>query len=199
MTKKRAFLPGEWRARDWCLGVTSVGTVGRLLPAPPAAYTGDGRDIRVAAPGRTGFSPLDATMFAIPRRLRQASLLLALCAAGYAHAAPPEPVVTALGTKALPDMPGKEILMLQVDYPPGAADPLHRHDAHAMVYVLEGSVVMGVKGGKEVTLKPGETFYEGPQDVHTVGRNASKTRPARFVVFLLKDQGKPALIPLQHP
>lgn len=138
-------------------------------------------------------------MFAIPHRLRQASLLLALYAAAHAHAGAPDPVVTALTTRALPDMPGKEILVLQVDYAPGAADPLHRHDAHAMVYVLEGSIVMGVKGGKEVTLKPGDTFYEGPQDVHTVGRNASKTRPAKFVVFLLKDQGKPALIPLQHP
>jgi quercetin dioxygenase-like cupin family protein len=138
-------------------------------------------------------------MHIIDRRLRQASLLLVLCAAAQSYAAPPEPVVKTVATQALADMPGKEILMLTVDYPPGAADPLHRHDAHAMVYVLEGTIVMGVKGGKELTLKQGQTFYEGPQDVHTVGRNASKTRPARFVVFLLKDQGKPALIPLEHP
>jgi quercetin dioxygenase-like cupin family protein len=108
----------------------------------------------------------------------------------------PDPIVTPLTTRALPDQPGKEVLMLLVEYPPGGADPVHRHDAHAFVYVLEGSIVMGVKGGKEVTLTPGQTFYEGPQDIHTVGRNASKEKPAKFVVFLLKEVGKPALIPV---
>jgi quercetin dioxygenase-like cupin family protein len=78
-------------------------------------------------------------------------------------------------------------------YPPGAVDPVHRHDAHAMVYVVEGSIIMGVKGGKEVTLNPGDTFYEGPNDLHTVGRNASNTKPARFVVFLVKRQNAPVL------
>jgi len=109
----------------------------------------------------------------------------------------PQPIVTPLMTKALPDMPGKEALMITVDYPPGAADPIHRHDAHAFVYVLEGSIVMQVQGGKEVTLTPGETYYEGPNDLHTVGRNASKTKPAKFVVVLIKKQGAPALIPVQ--
>jgi quercetin dioxygenase-like cupin family protein len=89
--------------------------------------------------------------------------------------------------------------MLTVDFPPGAVDPLHRHDAHGFIYVLEGSIVMGVKGGREQTLGPGQTFYEGPHDVHTVGRNASKTQPAKFVVFLLKDKGKPAVIPVKQP
>jgi quercetin dioxygenase-like cupin family protein len=98
--------------------------------------------------------------------------------------------------QALSDAPGKEVMMLTVDYAPGAADPVHRHDAHGFVYVLEGTIVMGVEGGKEKTLRAGETFYEGPRDVHTVGRNASKTKPARFVVFLLKDKDKPALIPV---
>jgi len=87
--------------------------------------------------------------------------------------------------------------MLLVEYPPGSADPIHRHEADAFVYVLEGSVIMQVKGGKEVTLTPGQTFYEGPNDVHTVGRNASKTKPAKFVVFLVKKEGAPALIPLK--
>ena len=97
----------------------------------------------------------------------------------------------------LPDVPGKDALMLVVDYPPGAADPLHRHDASAFVYVLEGSIVMQVKGGKEVTLTPGQTFYEGPDDIHTVGRNASQTKPAKFVVVLIKNKGAPALIPVK--
>jgi quercetin dioxygenase-like cupin family protein len=122
-----------------------------------------------------------------------------LAAGTQAHAAPPGPAVTALMTKALEDYPGKEVLMITVDFPPGAVDPLHRHDAHGFIYVLEGSIVMGVKGGKEQTLTPGQTFYEGPKDLHTVGRNASKTKPAKFLVFLLKDKNKPAVIPVKEP
>lgn len=114
-------------------------------------------------------------------------------AAHPAHA--PEPVVTQVMTQALPDYPGKEALILTVEYPPGGADPVHRHDAHGFVYVLEGHIVMGVAGGPQVKLGPGETFHEGPRDIHTVGRNASQTEPAKFVVFLLKDAGKPALLP----
>ena len=138
-------------------------------------------------------------MHAFIRRLSHAGLVLAMCAAAPSRAAAPDPIVTSLMSKALSDAPGKEVLMITVDYPPGGADPVHRHDAHGFIYVLEGSIVMGVKGGKEVTLKPGQTFYEGPQDLHTVGRNASKTRPAKFLVFLLKETGKPAVIPVQHP
>lgn len=100
-------------------------------------------------------------------------------------------------TQPLPEYPGKEVEMIVVDYAPGGADPVHRHDAHGFVYVLEGSIVMGVKGGKEVTLKAGETFHEGPNDIHTVGRNASKTQPAKFVVFLIKKQGAPILTPVK--
>src|SRR5215204_409851 len=72
-----------------------------------------------------------------------------------------------------------------------------RHNAHAFVYVLEGSIVMQLKGGKEVTLRPGQTFYEGPDDVHIVGRSADKTKPAKFVVFLIKDKGAPVLVPVK--
>src|SRR3954468_14375328 len=103
--------------------------------------------------------------------------------------------VTPLMSRDLPDFPGKEGRMITVVYPPGASDPIHRHNAHAFVYVLEGSIVMQVKGGKEVTLTPGQTFYEGPNDIHVVGRNASTTKPARFVVVLLKDKGAPVLVP----
>jgi quercetin dioxygenase-like cupin family protein len=103
--------------------------------------------------------------------------------------------VTSLLSKDLPDFPGKEGLMIAVEYPPGASDPVHRHNAHAFLYVLEGSIIMQVKGGKEVTLTPGQTYYEGPKDIHVVGRNASKTKPARFIVFLVKDKGAPVLIP----
>src|SRR5262245_52127128 len=98
-------------------------------------------------------------------------------------------------TKALVDAPGHEVEMMTVEYGPGGADPIHRHDAQAFVYVLEGTVEMQVKGGELVTLKPGQTFYEAPDDVHIVGRNASKTKPAKFVVMLIKKQGAPALIP----
>jgi quercetin dioxygenase-like cupin family protein len=106
-----------------------------------------------------------------------------------------EAQVTPLMSKDLPEFPGKESLMISVVYPPGASDPIHRHNAHAFLYVLEGSVVMQVKGGKEVTLTPGQTFYEGPNDVHVVGRNASNTKPAKFIVFLVKDKGAPVLVP----
>jgi quercetin dioxygenase-like cupin family protein len=108
---------------------------------------------------------------------------------------PKDAKVTPLLSKDLTDFPGKEGLMITVEYPPGASDPIHRHNAHAFVYVLEGSIVMQVRGGKEVTLTPGQTFYEGPTDVHVVGRNASQTKPAKFVVFLVKDKGAPVLVP----
>ena len=98
----------------------------------------------------------------------------------------------------LADYPGKEGLMLEVSYPPGAQDMVHRHDAHAFVYVLEGQIIMQVKGQPAVTLKAGQTFYEGPTDVHVVGRNASSTEPARFVVVLLKAKGAPVLTPVKE-
>jgi len=106
-----------------------------------------------------------------------------------------EAKVTDLMSKDLPNFPGKEGLMITVDYPPGSVDPIHRHNANAFVYVLEGTIVMQVRGGKEVTLTAGQTFYEGPDDIHTVGRNASKTKPAKFVVFLVKNQGAPVFVP----
>ena len=109
----------------------------------------------------------------------------------------PQAKVTSLMSKDVPEAPGKEALMIMVEYPPGSSDPIHRHNAHALVYVLEGSIVMQVKGGQQVTLKPGQTFYEGPDDVHVVGRNASKTKPAKFVVVLIKDKGAPVVVPVE--
>lgn len=103
--------------------------------------------------------------------------------------------VTEVMAKDLTELPGKEVLMIMVEYPPNGVDPIHRHNAHAYVYVLEGTIVMQVKGGKEVTLTPGQTFYEGPDDVHVVGRNASKTKPAKFLVVLVKDKSAPVLVP----
>ena len=106
-----------------------------------------------------------------------------------------EAKVTPLFSKDLADFPGKEGVMITVEYPPGSSDPIHRHHAHAFVYVLEGGIVMQLRGGKEITLTPGQTFYEGPDDVHVVGRNASQTKPAKFVVFLIKDKGAPIVVP----
>jgi quercetin dioxygenase-like cupin family protein len=108
-----------------------------------------------------------------------------------------QPTVTSLMSQALTDLPGKEGLMITVEYAPGGSDPIHRHHAHAFLYVLEGTVVMQVQGGPPVTLTPGQTFYEGPNDVHIVGRNASSTQPAKFLVFLVKAQGAPVLVPVQ--
>jgi len=108
-----------------------------------------------------------------------------------------ETKVTSLMSKDLPESPGKEMLMILVEHPPGGASPVHRHNAHAMVYVLEGSVMMQVKGGKQVTLTPGQSFYEAPDDIHVIDRNASTTKPAKFVVVLIKDKGAPALVPVK--
>jgi quercetin dioxygenase-like cupin family protein len=98
----------------------------------------------------------------------------------------------------LADYAGKEGRMIEVSYPPGAKDMVHRHDAHAFVYVLEGQIIMQLKGKPAVTLKAGQTFYEGPDDIHVVGRNASDTAPARFIVVLLKGKGAPVLTPVKE-
>jgi quercetin dioxygenase-like cupin family protein len=105
--------------------------------------------------------------------------------------------VTTLMSRDLTDLPGKEGTMLIVEYAPGGADPVHRHNAHAFVYVLEGTVIMQVKGAEPVTLHPGQTFYEGPNDVHLVGRNASNTEPAKFLVVFIKNKGAPILTPVE--
>ena len=143
------------------------------------------------APGRT----LDGTASAERLIMKHKTLLLVLGGLVMNMAIAQQPTVTPILSKEFKNIPGKEGLMMIVEFPPGGADPIHRHDAHGFIYVLEGSIVMQVKGGKEVTLAPGETFYEGPTDVHVVGRNASKTQPAKFLVLLVKDKGAPALIP----
>jgi quercetin dioxygenase-like cupin family protein len=122
-------------------------------------------------------------------------LVLACLVAGPVMAQ--ESKVTPLMSKDLADIPGKEGLMITVETPPGGSDPIHRHNAHAFVYVLEGAVVMQVKGGKEITLTPGQSFYEGPDDVHVVSRNVSSTNPAKFLVFLVKEKGAPVLVPVK--
>jgi quercetin dioxygenase-like cupin family protein len=127
---------------------------------------------------------------------RLVALVLLCLMTGMALAQPPK--VTSLMSKDLPESPGKELLMIKVEHAPGGSSPVHRHNAHAMVYVLKGSVVMQVKGGKEVTLTPGQAFYEAPDDVHLIDRNASSTEPAEFVVFLVKDKGAPALLPIEE-
>lgn len=108
---------------------------------------------------------------------------------------PQQVTVTDLMSKELGEAPGRELSMIEVEYAPGGADPVHRHRAHGFIYVLEGSVVMQVKGGEPVTLTPGQTFYEAPDDLHVVGRNASNSEPAKFLVVLLKDKNAPVLIP----
>ncbi|HKR85921.1 MAG TPA: cupin domain-containing protein [Terriglobales bacterium] len=127
--------------------------------------------------------------------MKSTKLVLSLVCLMSSALAAQEAKVTQLMSRELTNLPGKEGLMITVEYPPGSSDPIHRHNAHAFVYVLEGSIVMQVRGGKEMTLKPGQTFYEGPNDVHVIGRNASQTKSAKFVVFLVKDKGAPVLVP----
>jgi quercetin dioxygenase-like cupin family protein len=121
-------------------------------------------------------------------------VLVTMCLAAIGAAAQGTKV-TPLMAKDLTEIAGKEATMVTVEFPPGASSAAHRHNAHTFVYVLEGSVVMQVKGGKEVTLGPGGTFYESPEDVHTVSRNASATQPAKIVVFFVKQKGAPTTVP----
>ena len=123
------------------------------------------------------------------------ALVLLCFMAGTAMAQ--EPKVTPLMEKDLPEYPGKEVLMITVEHAPGGSSAIHRHNAHAFVYVLEGSVIMQLKNGEQVTLTPGQPFYEGPDDVHLVDRNASSTEPAKFLVVLIKNKGAPALVPVE--
>lgn len=125
------------------------------------------------------------------KALLSVSLWLLMCTPLLAQQAK----VTPLTAKELLDIPGKEAVMITVDYPPGASDPPHRHNAHVFVYVLEGSIIMQVQGHQPVTLTEGQTFYEGPSDVHVGGRNASDTKPAKFLVVFLKEKGAPILVP----
>jgi len=127
-------------------------------------------------------------------RIQNTLLAAALLSVAAGRLAAQQAQVTQEMTKELADLPGKEALMLTVVYPPGGADPVHRHNAHAFIYVLEGSAVMQLKGGQEVTLTPGQTFYEGPDDVHLVGRSASPTRPAKLLVLLVKNTGAPVVV-----
>jgi len=102
-----------------------------------------------------------------------------------------------LMNKTLGGVPGKEGTMITVEYAPGASTLTHRHNADVFVYVLEGSIVMQAEGGPVVTLGPGQTFYEAPNDIHAVSRNASNDKPAKFLVFIVKDEGAPVLVPAQ--
>ena len=123
-----------------------------------------------------------------------AVLLLSLSLAGGTLVAQ-DATVKSLLSKDLAGIPRRELSMITVEYPPGGSDTVHRHHAQVLVYVLEGSIVMQVRGEAPITLVPGQTFYEGPDDVHTVSRNASQTAPAKFLVFFVKDKGAPILVP----
>jgi quercetin dioxygenase-like cupin family protein len=138
---------------------------------------------RLAAQLRTGLKPILALAFLIASTLTPISTLMA------------QERITPLITKDLAGLPGQQVLMYTVDFPPGFSSPVHRHNAQVSVYVLEGSVVMQVRGQKEVTLGPGQSFYEDPNDIHVVSRNASSTKPAKFLVFLLNKKGAPLVIP----
>ena len=151
-----------------------------------------GRDL---IPHRSTPRDLTAGTSGVRATIKLAALALLCLLTGTARAQ--EPKVTSLMSKDLTESPGREALMITVEHAPGGSSAIHRHNAHAFVYVLEGSVVMQLKGGQQVTLTPGQTFYEGPDDVHLVDRNASRTQPTKFLVFLIKNKGAPALVPAE--
>ena len=105
--------------------------------------------------------------------------------------------VAMLFKQELVDMAGKAGQVLTVEFAPGEVSAPHRHNAHTFVYVLQGSVVMQVQGGEAKTLTAGQTFYENPDDIHTVANNASATEPAKILVFFIKDSDAPASIPVK--
>ena len=127
---------------------------------------------------------------------RRTALTLTLSLAGGTLLAQ-DGAVRPLLSKDLAGGPGRELSMITVEYPPGGSSPAHKHHAQALVYVLEGSIVMQARGAAPVTLSPGQTWYEGPDDVHVVSRNASNSAPAKYLVFLVKDKGAPILMPLE--
>jgi quercetin dioxygenase-like cupin family protein len=192
LTGKSLILAG-WLEIMWC----RRREMGRILPNGASANT-------IAAVFAKG--PCGALQpWGLGRQTKEATMttklvaLVLLAALLMLAAVPAEAAdVKELFAIDLADYPGKEGRMIEVSYPPGARDMVHRHDAHAFVYVLEGQIVMQLKGQPAVTLKAGQTFYEGPTDVHVVGRNASNTEPARFVVVLLKAKGAPILTPVKE-
>src|SRR4029453_5738513 len=182
-----------------------AGAVGRSAPrphrfrrmAPPPTgkgliphrtYACDSHPLARTDPGRR-------TKEATTMTSKLVALVLLCLMSGTARAQ--DPKVTPPISKDLPENPGREVLVITVEHAPSGSSAIHRHNAHAFVYVLEGSVVMQLKGGQQVTLTPGQSFYEGPDDVHVVDRNASGTQPAKFLVLLIKDKGAPALVPAQ--
>jgi quercetin dioxygenase-like cupin family protein len=116
---------------------------------------------------------------------------------GHQRTTPPRASISPLLLNDIEATGNQEAALALVQFPPGSVDPIHRHNALVYVYVLEGSVVMQVRGGPEVTLRPGQTFTEKPSDIHVVGRNASKTKPAKLLVYFVKDKGAPPLLPAE--
>jgi quercetin dioxygenase-like cupin family protein len=147
---------------------------------------------RLAAQLKTSLKRTLAPVFLIASSLISTGTLMAQNAVTPPTA---QETITTLITKDLAVLPGEQVLMYTVDFPPGFSSPVHRHNAQVCVYVLEGSVVMQVRGKKELTLGPGQSFYEDPNDIHVVSRNASSTKPAKFLVFLINKKGAPLLLP----
>ena len=148
--------------------------------------------VKLAAQLKTGSKRTLAPVFLMVSSLIPTGTLMAREAV-----TPPlaQETITTLITKDLAVLPGEQVLMYTVDFPPGFSSPIHRHNAQVCVYVLAGTVVMQVRGKKELTLGPGGSFYEDPNDIHVVSRNASSTKPAKFLVFLINKKGAPLVLP----
>src|SRR5262249_50008843 len=175
----------RWARRAWVASVSTNGSAAHRQEPDPASEVRPGSHalVRAGAGRRTKEATMTIKLVA--------SVLLCLMT-GTAMAE--EPKVTSLMSKDLPESPAPDALTIPVEHEPGGSSAIHRHNAHAFVYVLEGSIVMQLKGGQQVTLTPGQSFYEGPDDVHVVDRNASATQPAKFLVVLIKDKGAPAVV-----
>lgn len=186
------------------LGMKADATQGGFFPTglngKIAVSTGPATEanLNYTTPIVFGIQPFDVHNKDLERSVKLAKLLFCLaCIAPANLIARGVKVTPPLLSRDITEFPGKEGVMITVEYAPSVSEPIHRHNAYVFVYVIEGSVVMQVKGGKEMTLNAGQTFYEAPTDVHVIVRNASKTKPAKFVAFLVRDKGAPVHIPVK--
>ncbi|RRW52142.1 cupin domain-containing protein [Pseudomonas moraviensis] len=125
-----------------------------------------------------------------------AALAFTLSASAMAH--DPSEKITVLQEQLLKNAPGKKAMMIEVDYQPGQSSIAHKHEGTAMAYVLDGEVISQIKGEKALTYKKGQFWYEPAGSEHLVSKNASSTKPAKLLVFMVLAPDEQVLIPLEN-
>lgn len=174
----------------------------RMTLGPGQMFYENPSDIHVVSANASKTEPAKFLAFVIKDKDKPGTLPAAPAQAQASGAdgqvqAPPAPAAASPGlmSRDVIGLPGKEVVVAAIPSPPGQISPPHRHNAQVFVYILQGTMIMQVKGGPRMTLGAGQVFYESPSDIHTVSANASKTEPAKFLAILIKDKGKPAVFP----